>query len=244
MVDLSVVIPCYNGRRNLVPLIEELTSVLQGTGLLWEILFIDDCSSDGSFEELSHFNKSDCRIKAIRLKENKGQQNAVYCGLNEAVGELIITMDDDLQHPPSVIPRLISTIVEGYDLVYAVNRRGSRSFILRAGTWLNGMFFTLFLKKPFSIEIGSYRIMKKDLAKRIKGEKKRFIYVSALIFRLRPPPEISSFRYAPTRDHRNLTSRFSMRNRYRLFRKLFFSYGPLRFLVKRSGEPYRIGDRL
>ncbi len=244
MVDLSVVIPCYNGRSNLVPLIEELTTVLQNTGLLWEILFIDDCSTDGTFTELSHFNKRDCRIKAIRLMENKGQQNAVYCGLNEAVGELIITMDDDLQHPPSLIPRLISTVLEGNDLVYAVNRTAKRPMILRAGTWLNGMFFSLFLKKPFSVEIGSYRIMKKELAKRLKGEKKRFIYVSALIFRLRPRPEISSFRYTLSPGSTNLISRFSIKSRYRLFRKLFFSYGPLRFLVKRSGEPYRIGDRL
>lgn len=244
MVDLSVVIPCYNGRRNLVPLVEELTPVLEGTGLLWEILFIDDCSTDGSFKEITHLHKRDCRIRAIRLMENRGQQNAVYCGLSEAVGELVITMDDDLQHPPLLIPRLIAAVLAGSDLVYAVNRTPVRPLILRAGTYLNGLFFSLFLRKPLNVEIGSYRIMKKDLIERIKGEKKRFIYVSALIFGLIPQPEISSFRFEFTPGRGAGGSRFSIKNRYRLFRKLFFSYGPLRFLVKRRGEPYRIGERL
>lgn len=245
MVDLTVVIPSYNGKANIFPLLEDLVPALDKTGLLWEILFVDDGSTDGLFDEILEFHKGNCRIRAVRLKENRGQQNAVYCGLNEAAGELIITMDDDLQHPPSVIPRLISKILEGYDLVYAVDRTSSRSWILRAGTLFNGLFFSFFLKKPLTIEIGSYRIMKRDLVNRIKGDTSNFIYVSALLFRLKPRPEVCSFRYTPPlkQGKGKLGSRFSFKSRMRLFHKLFINYGPFRFLVNKRGESYRIGDR-
>jgi len=234
MVDLTIVIPSYNGRKNLSPLVKELVPVLEGTGLLWEILFVDDCSTDGLFEEISLFHRQDRRIRAVRLKENRGQQNAVYCGLNEASGELIITMDDDLQHPPSIIPLLIAKVLEGFDLVYAVDRSSSRSLILRAGTALNGLFFSFFLKKPFVIEIGSYRIMKRELVNRIKGDNSVFIYVSALIFRLKPRPEVCSFRFTPPVLTGRTGSRFNMKSRFHLFRKLFVNYGPFRFLLNKE----------
>lgn len=206
------------------------------------MLFVDDGSRDGTFEKLKEIHKGDSRIKAVKLVENRGQQNAVYCGLCRAESELIITMDDDLQHPPELIPDLISRISGGADLVYAVSRGKERPVPLRIGTALNSLFFSLFLGKPAGLEIGSYRIFTRSLAKRIKGERRSFIYVSALVFSLKPAAEVRSFRFLKEPAASGGLTRFSFRGRMKLFSRLFWHYGPLRFLIFRKGEPFRIGE--
>ncbi|WP_343060157.1 glycosyltransferase [Spirochaeta isovalerica] len=226
------------------PLLQRLVPVLESTALLWNVLFVDDGSRDGTFGKLKEVRKSDSRIRGIRLAENRGQQNAVYCGLCQADSELIITMDDDLQHPPELIPELISRVSDGADLVYAVSRGKGRPFLLRGGTALNSLFFTLFLRKPSRVEIGSYRIFTRSLVDRIKGEKRAFIYVSALVFRLRPGAEVRSFRFSKVPSVHREPSRFSFRGRVRLFSRLFRHYGPFRFLFLHHGEPYRIEEVL
>lgn len=190
------------------------------------------------------YNKQDPRIKFIRLQENRGQQNAVYCGLVNANGSLIITMDDDLQHPPHMIPALIKTIKQGYDIVYAVNRSSTRSSILRTGTWLNGLFFTIFLKKPKNIEIGSYRIISKKLIDRIRNINTSFVYVSALIFSSNPKPKAFSLEYKPEKNLSINKTRINIKSRFKLFFKLFNNYGPLSFLTKAKGIPFNIEDKI
>lgn len=209
-------------------------------GINWEILFIDDNSTDSCFDYLKSQNKLDSRIRCIRLEKNCGQQNAVYCGLLHSTGEMIITMDDDLQHPILIMGDLISKLAEGYDIVYAVNRSSDRPKTLSIGTWLNGLFFTLFLKKPLGVEIGSYRIMTRELVNNIKEVRNRFIYVSALIFSSNPPPKVISIFYTPNRITDKKQSRINIKSRFRLFIRLYKNYGPLRFLTKEKGEPFLI----
>ena len=229
--------------KNIEPLLERLVPVLESTGLLWNVLFIDDGSGDGTFEKLRSIHRREPRVRAIRLAVNRGQQNAVYCGLCRANSELVITMDDDLQHPPELIPELIRRISKGADLVYAVFRGRGRSFLLRSGTRLNSFFFSLLLGKPPALEIGSYRIFSRSCIDRIKGEKRVFIYVSALVFRLRPRAEVLSFRFSKKPGGEGET-RFSLKGRLKLFFRLYSHFGPFRFLIKRKGDPYRIEEEL
>jgi undecaprenyl-phosphate 4-deoxy-4-formamido-L-arabinose transferase len=244
MVDLTVVIPIYNGAGNLEPLLARLVPVLEHLDLFWEILFIDDCSSDGGFQRIEEYHKRDNRIRAIRLLRNAGQQNAVYCGLCSSGGSLIITMDDDLQHPPEIIPELLSLISRGYDLVYAVNREAGRKQVLRIGTGITDLFFSLFLKKPRAVEIGSYRIMTRELVLRIKKAKTDFVYVSALIFKSTPIPVVHSFRYVSPAIEEVGRTRINLKSRFELFLKLFAYYGPFSKLKKRRGDPFLIERRL
>lgn len=155
-----------------------------------------------------------------------------------------MTMDDDLQHPPELLPELIERIEQGFDLVYAVSRGAGRSVLLRAGTWINDIFFTLFLRKPSSIEIGSYRIMSRVLVDRIRDVRTNFVYVSALIFRSTPQPLVQSFRFEQTVATLRNQSRINISKRFRLFAKLFAYYGPFRFIIrliqKRGGDPFPI----
>jgi glycosyltransferase involved in cell wall biosynthesis len=113
---LSIVIPMHNEERSILPLYDRLTAVLETLGLLYEILFVDDASTDRSFELLANLVETDARLKVIRLRRNFGQTAALSAGFHEAKGKVIIAMDGDLQHDPEDIPALLSKINEGFDI--------------------------------------------------------------------------------------------------------------------------------
>lgn len=113
--SLSVVVPVYNERESLTPLHARLVQVLKD--LAYEIIFVDDGSRDGSAEVLESIQVSDPQVRVIRFGRNFGKAAALSAGLREARGDVIITMDADLQDDPEEIPRLVATIEEGYDLV-------------------------------------------------------------------------------------------------------------------------------
>ena len=113
---LSIVVPIHNEEESILPLYDRLTSVLFALGRPYEILFIDDASSDRSFELLSNLVQTDARLKVLRLRRNFGQTAALSAGFHEARGKVIIAMDGDMQHAPEDIPALLNKIDEGYDI--------------------------------------------------------------------------------------------------------------------------------
>ncbi len=114
MSSISIIIPVFNERENIQILYESLKFILNNDD---EILFIDDGSNDGTFEIISLLSVADNRIRCISFSRNFGHQNALMAGMSNATGDIIVTMDGDLQHPPSIIPEMISKINEGYDLI-------------------------------------------------------------------------------------------------------------------------------
>lgn len=116
-VNLSVVIPLYNEEKSLEELYNKTTLSLQSLSDSFELIFVDDGSIDNSFSVLRNLHKRDSRLKAIRLRKNFGKAAALSAGFKEAKGEIIITLDADLQDLPEEIPTLIKKMDEGYDLV-------------------------------------------------------------------------------------------------------------------------------
>jgi glycosyltransferase involved in cell wall biosynthesis len=116
-VEVSVVLPVYNEHGNLRPLAEELAEVLDDECDDWEVLFVDDGSTDGSFGVLREIHEADERFKVVRFRGNFGQSPAIDAGLDYALGEVIVTMDSDGQNDPADIPRLVAKLEEGYDCV-------------------------------------------------------------------------------------------------------------------------------
>lgn len=116
-MDLSIVIPLLNEAENIQALYDELVAVLDGTDLNVEILFVDDGSTDTSFEILCRLQEKDPRVVVICFRRNFGQTAALSAGFDHARGRIIVTMDADLQNDPSDIPKLIEKMDEGYDLV-------------------------------------------------------------------------------------------------------------------------------
>jgi glycosyltransferase involved in cell wall biosynthesis len=116
-LELSVVIPLYNEEDNIEPLYLRLKEVLERLGKDYEIIFVDDGSTDGSFESLKRLHTDDPLLKVIRLRRNFGQSAAFAAGFDRSGGRIIVTMDADLQFDPADIPKLLDKVDEGYDIV-------------------------------------------------------------------------------------------------------------------------------
>ena len=124
-MDLSVVIPVYNEADNLAVLCQQIKDVLGSFEGNYEVLVVDDGSTDGTFALLERLHGEDPSLRIIRLSRNFGQTAALAAGLAHARGEIIVTLDGDLQNDPADIPRLIAKLKEGYDLVngWHLNRK-------------------------------------------------------------------------------------------------------------------------
>ncbi len=117
-MDLSVVVPLFNERESLPVLVDRLHNVIGAEGLTYEIMLVDDGSTDGSWEEIKHLSEKDDRVKGIRFGRNYGKSPALNEGFRAAQGRVVITMDADLQDDPDEIPGLYRMIaVDGFDLV-------------------------------------------------------------------------------------------------------------------------------
>ena len=129
-IEISVIIPVYNEEENIFPLYSEITEVLQRVGRPYEILFIDDGSTDKTFDKLKEILDSDSCIKIIKLHNNFGQSAAMRAGFDTASGDIIITLDGDLQNDPNDIPLMLKTLEESdVDVVcgWRYNRHDSLS---------------------------------------------------------------------------------------------------------------------
>jgi glycosyltransferase involved in cell wall biosynthesis len=112
-----VVVPLLNEEATLQQLYQELESALSGTAVDWEVVFVDDGSTDGSYRELVRLHAAHLNVRVVHLRRNFGKAAALAAGIEVAVGDVIVTMDADLQDDPSEIPNLLAKLDEGYDIV-------------------------------------------------------------------------------------------------------------------------------
>lgn len=134
MKTLSLIIPLYNEEKNLILLYNKINEVLKNMEIKYEIIFVDDGSKDNSFLTLKNLTKRDKNIKIIKLKKNFGKSIALQAGFNNSSGEIIITMDSDLQNDPKDIPKFINKMEEGFDLVSGYGSKGSSSITKRTSS--------------------------------------------------------------------------------------------------------------
>lgn len=120
--ELSIILPCHNEAENLDLLFSRLEAVIEKLGVSYELLAIDDGSTDDTYARLVAHHQRNPHIKTIRLARNFGKENTVTCGLRHATGQATIIMDSDLQHPPEVIPALFEKWKAGAQMVYAVRK--------------------------------------------------------------------------------------------------------------------------
>lgn len=132
-VSYSIVVPFFNERENIPQLYVKIIDVMDGVGEPYEMVFVDDGSKDGTFQQLSEIARDDARVVVIRLRRNFGQTAALKAGFDYSEGEIIISMDGDLQHDPAEIPKFIEKMKEGYDIV-----SGWR--VARTDDWLTRQF--------------------------------------------------------------------------------------------------------
>lgn len=175
---LSIVIPIHNEEPAILPLYDRLTTVLEAMNKPYEILFVDDASTDRSFELLANLVETDGRLKVIRLRRNFGQTAALSAGFDEAQGDIVISMDGDLQHDPEDIPALLDKVEEGYDIAsgWRKNRLDNaitRKIPSKIANWLMARASGVSLR-DFGTTFKAYRIeILKDI--NLYGELHRFI---------------------------------------------------------------------
>lgn len=107
---ITVVVPVYAGSRSLPELLRQLAAVLSEVGGGWEVILVDDCSPDGSWEVIRDLCRQYPQVRGVQLMHNEGQATATLCGMAQAAGEVVVTMDDDLQHRPDQLPLLLATL--------------------------------------------------------------------------------------------------------------------------------------
>ncbi len=130
-MDVSIVVPIYNEEENIPALHEKITASMGGSGLEYELILVDDGSSDRSFLLLSDLAAGDSRVKVIRFRRNFGQTAAMAAGFDAARGRVVVPMDGDLQNDPGDIVRLLAKIDEGYDVVSGWRKDRQDTFINR-----------------------------------------------------------------------------------------------------------------
>jgi glycosyltransferase involved in cell wall biosynthesis len=235
---LSIVIPIHNEEPSILPLYDRLTSVLEGIQKPYEMIFVDDASTDRSFDLLANLVETDMRMKVIRLRRNFGQTAALSAGFDEAQGHVIISLDGDLQHDPEDIPALLAKIEEGYDIASGwrkerVDNAFTRRIPSRIANWLMAKASGVALR-DFGTTFKAYRSeVLKDI--NLYGELHRFI------------PALASFYGAriaevPIRN----TPRVAGDSHYGLGRtfNVMFDILTIKFLLKYFTRPMQFFGRL
>ncbi len=160
----SVVVPVYNSENTLQELYARLKAVFENVlRQEFELILVDDGSKDRSWEIMEKLHEEDRRVKIIQQARNFGQPAAVLCGFHYVQGDFVITMDDDLQHPPEEIPVMVRALGERPDVDVVLGSYVGRkhSIIRRAGTWAADYATSKMLKKPRNLDMTSFRLMRR-----------------------------------------------------------------------------------
>src|SRR5215207_2231097 len=181
MRSLSIVVPAKDERENVEPLYQAVEDALRD-GFDWEIVYVDDGSTDGTFEELTRLAALDRRVKVVRLRRNFGQAAAMQAGIDASVGELIATMDGDLQNDPADLYPMVAKLDEGYDMVLGERVDRKDSLLRKIPSGIANRLIRKVTGIPFRDFGCTIRVIRADVARnmRIYGEMHRFIPVLAM----------------------------------------------------------------
>lgn len=233
-MDLSIVIPVMNEQENIRDLIEELVAVLKQTGKTYEVIVVDDGSTDKTFSILTGMHQNDSHLKAVRFRKNFGQTAAMAAGFDYAMGDVIVTMDGDMQNDPADIPKMLNKLEEGFDLVSGWRYDRKDKFLTRrlpskAANWL--------ISKITKVKLHDYgcslKAFRKEVIKNISlyGEMHRFIPAVAALQGVNETELIVNHR-ARTRG----TSKYGLGRIVRVFLDLI----TVKFLLSYSTKPIQI----
>ena len=178
----SLVIPLYKEEEVIHECIKRVTNVMHNNEFDYEIIFVNDGSSDSTEEIVKQYCDKDKHLKLISFSRNFGHQTAITAGMDNAEGDAVIVMDTDLQDPPEVVLKLIEKYEEGYDVVYAIrSKRKGESFFKK----ITAKLFYRFLKNMCEVDIpvdtGDFRLISRQVCDVLKGLTERNRYVRGLV---------------------------------------------------------------
>lgn len=180
---LSIVIPVYRSAPILPLLVEKLDREMRAAGLLdgFELVLVNDASPDDSMQVIRGLAKRYPFIRGISLRRNFGQHNATMAGLNHATGDIVVIMDDDLQHPPEAVVRMIAALGQGHDVCYTRYLNRQHALWKRVGSAFNDWMATHLLGKPKGLYLSSFKAIRKEVVAEVIKYDGPYAYVDGLI---------------------------------------------------------------
>lgn len=236
---ISVVIPVYNSEDNLEELMKQISAALRRKK--YQVVLVNDRSRDTSWQVMTTLKKKYPSLVAVNLRKNSGQDNAIMAGLRHAEGDIVVIMDDDLQHAPSDIPLLVKTLEEsGADVCYADFKQKKQALWKNLGSWFNGKIAEIAIGKPKGVYLSPFKAICGAVIEEVILYRGAFPYLDGLLFMV-----TDNFTEVPIEHHK----RFSGSSNYNLVRSISvflklvtsFSIIPLRvasyagFLVTLAG---------
>ena len=160
---VSVVIPVYLAADTLRTLYDQLSEVLPRHTEAYEIIFVEDCGGDSSWDVITDIVEMDNRVKGIKLYRNFGQHNAILCGLREAKYDITVTLDDDLQNPPTEIPKLLGALTRDVDVVYGKPQKVQHNFLRNLASYATKLILQSVLGAKTARDVSAFRAFRTDL---------------------------------------------------------------------------------
>ena len=187
MKKISFVIPCYRSEKTIGSVITEIRETMdeymRDKSMTYEIILINDCSPDNTFEVIEHICEQYDNITGINLARNFGQHAALMAGLREAKGDVVVCLDDDGQTPANEVGKLLDSIESGNDVVYASYGKKQHSSFRNFGTWMNDMMTRIMLGKPRDLHITSYFAARRFVVDNMIQYENSYPYVVGLALR-------------------------------------------------------------
>jgi len=180
-IEHSVVIPVYKSEASLYELYQRLVEVMKTVSPCFEIIFVEDCGGDGSWEIIMKLFQSDIRVRGIQLSRNFGQHNALLCGILAAKGNIIITLDDDLQHPPEEIPKLLHKLSEGFDVVYGSPQIKQHGFLRGIASQLTRIALQGAMGVNIARNVSAFRVFRTHLRAAFNNYHGPFVSIDVLL---------------------------------------------------------------
>ena len=184
MMDISFVIPCYRSEKTISAVVEEIRNKMKELSKYsYEVILVNDCSPDNTFETIKSIAKEFDNVIAIDLAKNFGQHSAIMAGFSKVSGNIIVCLDDDGQTPANEVDKLLVKIEEGYDVVYAEYGNKQHSAFRNWGSNLNKKMTEILLGKPKELFISSYFAATRMIVEEIKRYNNPYPYLAGLVLR-------------------------------------------------------------
>jgi undecaprenyl-phosphate 4-deoxy-4-formamido-L-arabinose transferase len=180
-IDVSIVVPVYRSQAILPHLVAKIRDAFAALPWRYELILVNDVSPDDSWNVIKQLAVEFSFVKGVCLTKNVGQHNATMAGLREVSGDIVIIMDDDLQHPPEAIASLIESIRSGYDVCYTKYANRQHENWKKIGSWFNDRVATMLLKKPRGLYLSSFKALHRRIADQVVRYDGPYAYVDGLI---------------------------------------------------------------
>jgi polyisoprenyl-phosphate glycosyltransferase len=182
-LEVSIVVPVYRSETILPHLVEQIGAVMQRPDVAgrFELILVNDASPDGSWDVIRDLAARFDFVRGICLMRNVGQHNATMAGLNQARGEVIVIMDDDLQHPPQTVLEMVDAVRGGHDVCYTVYVGRKHTFLKKLGSWFNDRVASFLLDKPRGLYLSSFKAVHRRVAREMVRYDGPYVYLDGLI---------------------------------------------------------------